>query len=101
LAFLSSFSASPVPRIACRGPCASATPFFAAAVIFDAASDATSGPGTDVASALPPSSLIRRSRPFACADVSLRCSRNRFLYASRDVIEMCAFSAVSSSFSLP
>ena len=62
----------PVPRSACTGALRRATAFVAAAVALLATSDATSGPGRLTASAFPPSFLMRRSRPLACALVSLR-----------------------------
>src|ERR687896_1375990 len=98
-AFLSIFSFSPVPRMACSGPFAADTALLAADVTAEAASPI--GPGAGLASALPPSCLMRRSTLRACAFVSFRCCWRRFLYGALVVIPMCACSAVSSSFSLP
>src|SRR4051794_33139903 len=44
---------------------------------------------------------MRRSSSLPCCFVSLRCSWRRFLYGGRVVSVMCAWSAVSSCFSLP
>jgi hypothetical protein len=102
-AFLSIFSASPVPRSACRGPCAAAAALFAAVCATFAAWVMTFGApsGTAVVSALPPSSLIRRLSWREWSFVSFRCSLSRFLYGARVVIWMWACSAVSSCCSLP
>jgi hypothetical protein len=75
LAFFSIFSASPVPRIAWSGPCATATALLATEVSPVAASASTSGPlEIGPASALPPSCLMRRSTSRACPRVSFRWS---------------------------
>ncbi len=66
-AFLSCFSASPLPRSACSGPFAAGTTLLAMPVVTLAIA-----PG-------PPSFLSRRSTSLACCLVSFRCSCSRFL----------------------
>src|ERR671914_785085 len=87
-AFFSIFSFSPVPRMACSGPFAADTALLAADVTAEAASPI--GPGAGMASALPPSCLMRRSTCRAWAFVSFRCCWRRFLYGGLVVIPMCA-----------
>ena len=94
-------SAGLVPRSACTGPFAAAIALLASEVAAPTALEATSGPGKLVASALPPSCLMRFSRPRDCAFVSFRCSRRRFFNVSFWAMPIWACSTVSSCFSLP